>query len=126
MIETKILINSVISQAKQGTTFLSCDLKEFFLATPMLKPEYMKIHNKNIPQDIRDHYELDKLLSDDGYIYCKIKKRMYGLKQATILSFDNLFKKLSSHGYAPVPNTIRIWHHATRKQSSVYVWTILV
>ena len=44
MIETKILLNSIISDAQQGDRFMICDLKYFFLGTPMLQPEYMKIH----------------------------------------------------------------------------------
>ena len=50
ILETKILINSVISDAKRGARFMSADLKDFFLATPMLHPEYMKIHIKNFHQ----------------------------------------------------------------------------
>ena len=41
LLETKLMINSVISDAKSGARFMSCDLKDFFLATPMQKPEYM-------------------------------------------------------------------------------------
>ena len=74
----------------------------------MLKHEYMKIHYRNMPQYIRDRYNLDAKLAHDDYIYCKIKKEMYGLKQAAILAFDNLITNLSSHGYTPVPNTIGI------------------
>ena len=36
--ETKILLNSVISDAHKGAKFLSCDIKDFFLATPMETP----------------------------------------------------------------------------------------
>ena len=115
LLETKLLINSVISDAKNGAKFLSCDLKDFFLATPMIKPEYMRILYKYIPQDIRDMYKLDEKVTPDGYIYIKIKKGMYGLKQAAVLAFDNLVKNLSDHGYTPVPHTIGIWQHATRK-----------
>ena len=43
MLETKILANSVISDAGKGAFFLSCDLKYFFLATSMISPECMKI-----------------------------------------------------------------------------------
>ena len=49
LLETKMLLNSVISDAKHGAQFLSCDLKDFFLATPMARPEYMKINWKHIP-----------------------------------------------------------------------------
>ena len=53
---------------------MSCDLKDFFLATPMLKNEYTKIHYKYIPHDIRGYCNLDAKLTHNGYIYCKIKK----------------------------------------------------
>ena len=60
MLETKILVNSTISDAKQGARFMSADLKDFFLATPMEGNEYMKVPYKHFPQDIRDRYGLDK------------------------------------------------------------------
>ena len=115
LLETKLMINSVISDAKHGAKFMSCDLKDFFLATPMLNAEYMRIHYKYIPQDIRDMYDLDTKLAADGHIYIKIKKGIYGLKQAAVLAYDNLVKNLSSHGYSPIPHTIGIWQHATRR-----------
>ena len=43
LLEMKILLNSVISDTAKGARFLTCDLKDFFLATPMAKPEFMKI-----------------------------------------------------------------------------------
>ena len=81
----------------------------------MQKPEYMRILYKYIPQDIRDMYNLDSKLAADGHIYVKIKKGMYGLKQAAVLAFDNLVNNLSTHGYTPIPNTIGLWKHATRR-----------
>ena len=52
LLETIFLINSVISDAKVGATFFSADLKDFFLASPMTKPKYMRIKYKYFPQDI--------------------------------------------------------------------------
>ena len=69
LLETKLMINSVISDAKDGARFMSCDLKDFFLATPMVNPEYMRILYKYIPHDIRTMYNLDSKLAPDGYIY---------------------------------------------------------
>ena len=43
LLETKILLNSIISDAKRGARFMSLDLKDCFLATPMNRPEYMKV-----------------------------------------------------------------------------------
>ena len=39
LLKTKLLLNSVISEAKKGARFLTCDIKDFFLATPMAQPE---------------------------------------------------------------------------------------
>ena len=78
--ETKILVNSTILDALNGARFMESDLKYFFLATPMDWNEYMKIHIKNIPQDIIDTYNLQNIVTPDKYIYIKTKKGMYVLK----------------------------------------------
>ena len=41
--EAKLLFNSVISDYQQGTKFMTCDLKDHFLASPMKIPHYMRI-----------------------------------------------------------------------------------
>ena len=46
LLKTKLLINSVISDSKQGARLMSSDLKGFFLMLPMPVPECMKIHIK--------------------------------------------------------------------------------
>ena len=74
LLETKILLNSVISDAKHGARFMSTDLKDFFLASPMADAEYMKIKFKYFPPDIIQQYNLHNLVAGDGYIYIKIKK----------------------------------------------------
>ena len=88
---------------------MSCVLKDFFLATPMSNLEFMKIRYKYITDNIREKYDLGSKLVQDGYIYiCQNKKGMHGLKHAVILAFDNLIKKLPTHGLTPVTDTIRI------------------
>ena len=49
MLETKILVNSVISDAKDSARFMSLDLKDLFLCSTMPEPEYMKIAWHYIP-----------------------------------------------------------------------------
>ena len=56
--QTKLLLNSVISDAKHNARFVSADLKDFFLASPMDRPEYMKMNIKYIPSDIIEKYKL--------------------------------------------------------------------
>ena len=112
--ETKLLLNSVISDAWQGARFCSADLKDFFLASPMQRPEYAKIHIKYIPQDIIDQYNLMELVHND-YIYIKIKRGMYGLKQAALLAYQHLLTFLKPAGYEPIEISIGMWKHKTRK-----------
>ena len=88
LVEAKMLFNSIISDAKRGKKFMACDLKDHFLASPMAKPQYMQMRWEHIPDDIKICYSLEKLLHY-GYIFVKIKKGMYGLKEAAILAYKN-------------------------------------
>ena len=80
LIESKILFNNDIST--KGTKFMTIDMSNFFLSFHMQHPEYMKIHKDNIPQDILDQYYAPQFMDTKGYVYFKISKGMYGLKQA--------------------------------------------
>ena len=115
MIETKLLFNSIISDADKGTRFCSMDLKDMFLHTPMDRPEYMKVTFKYFPEDIRLRYNLYNLVHSDGQIYIKIKKGMYGLKQAAILAYNNVSKLLLNVGYQSIIGTLSLWSHKIKK-----------
>ena len=54
MLETKILVNSTISDASKRARFMSADLKDIFLATPMDGKEYMKVYHQYFPEDIKN------------------------------------------------------------------------
>lgn len=114
LLETKILINSVISDAKRGARFCTADLKDHFLGSPMERAEYMKVHISRFPPDIIQRYNLNALKTDNDYIYVKIVKGMYGLKQAALLAYNNIIKILEPHGYYPVIGTQGIWAHKTK------------
>ena len=46
-----------------------------------------------------------------GYVYVKIRKGMYGLKESGIIAYKPLVRNLQPHGYAPVAHTARLWTH---------------
>ena len=116
LLETKLIINSVISDSDKGARFFTLDLKDFFLCSTMEDPEYMKVYWKHIPEDIRQRYNLYQFKQDDDdYLYIKIKRGMYGLKQAAILAYKQLIEHLRPHGYRPIPHTTGLWEHTTRK-----------
>ena len=111
--ETKILVNSVISDAHKGARFMTIDIKDFFLNTILQDPEYMKIHSKYFSKKFRDLYKLHNKIDADGYVYCAIKKGMYGLKQAAILAYQQLARNLKKHGYHPLEGATGLWGHRT-------------
>ena len=115
LLETKLLLNSTISQSAQGARFMTLDIKDFFLQTVMNRPEFMKIHSKYFLADIREKYKITSKIHKDGYVYCRIKRGMYGLKQAVRLAYDNLKKHLGKHGYLPDKIATNIWTHKIRK-----------
>ena len=115
LLETKLLINSVVSDASKGAKFMTLDIKDFFLATPMPTPEYMKISLTSVPEDIITQYQLRNLTTPSNHIFIKINKGMYGLKQAAILAYKHLVNNLGQHGYRPLPHTVGLWKHDKRK-----------
>ena len=115
LMETKLLVNSIISHAAMGARFMSADIKDYFLATPMERAEYMKVQYKHLPEDIRKLYNLDEKVTSDNYIYIKIKKGMYGLKQAAVLAYNQLKANLQPAGYTPIIGTVGMWKHTTRR-----------
>ena len=92
---TKIMWNSVISTP--GARYITSDVKNFYLETPMDRYEYMRMPLKLIPDEIIDLYQLrDKAKGE--YVYMEIQKGMYGLPQAGILANTLLRERLATHG----------------------------
>ena len=108
ILETKLLINSVISDAHKGARFLTLDIKDFFLCSTLESPEYMRIKAKYFSQDFREKYNLHQKNNKDGFIYCIIQRGMYGLKQAAILAYKQLVKNLKKDGYKPAEKKL-LW-----------------
>ena len=73
----------------------------------------MKVPYKYFSMDIRRRYNLDNHLHN-GYIYIKIKRGMYGLKQAALLAYDHLSGLLQNAGYFPILGSLGMWKHQTQ------------
>ena len=115
LLETKLLLNSTISQSAKGARFMTIDIKDFFLQTVMNQPEYMKIHSKYFLLEIKEKNNIKEKIHTDKYVYCKIKRGMYGLKQAARLAYDSLKQHLSTYGYHPDKYAQNIWSHENRR-----------
>jgi hypothetical protein len=72
---TKILLNSVISTAE--AKFCTMDITNFYLNTPLDRPEYLRIPVNLIPTEIMNEYNLETKVKN-GTVLAHIDKGMYG------------------------------------------------
>ncbi len=77
LLTIKLFLNSIISTP--NAKFMTMDIKDFYLNTPMAWYEYMQLRLADMPKDVIAHYKLNNIATPEGYIYCKIQKGMYGL-----------------------------------------------
>jgi hypothetical protein len=109
MVTVKLHLNPVIST--KGARYCTIDLKDFYLMTPMTRPEYMSMKIKDLPEEFVIMYNLPDKATSDGFIYTKMQKGMYGLPQAGILAQELLEQRLNKHGYRQSPITPGLWRH---------------
>ena len=107
----KLLINSTLSTP--GAAFACFDIANFYLGTPLDRPEFVKIQLSVIPDEFVDEYNLTTL-AYDGWVYFKITKGVYGLKQSGKLANDLLATRLHDHGYYQCAITPGLWRHRWR------------
>ncbi len=93
---------------------MTIDLKDFYLNTPMKRPEYMRLKMTDIPEEIIKQYKLREIATPDGYVYTEITKGMYGLPQARIIAQELLEECLGKHGYFQSKIILGLWTHLTR------------
>ena len=60
MLAAKILFNSVISTV--GARFMTMDISNFYLNTPLKHPEYIRMKINDIPAEIVTEYKLQDLI----------------------------------------------------------------
>ena len=93
----KILFNSIISTEK--SRFMTGDIKNFYLMTPLKRWEYVKICLSNIPTELIDECQPQKKVTREGHINIEIRSGIYRLPQAGLLAQELLEDWLMAHGY---------------------------
>jgi Reverse transcriptase (RNA-dependent DNA polymerase) len=93
----KCLANNVISTP--GARAACIDLKDFYLNSTLPDPEYVRFRIDLIPTEIRNQYDIQKYANDDGCVYARLEKGMYGLPQAGKVANDQLLPRLAAAGY---------------------------
>ena len=110
MTTVKILLNAVVSEDAE---WMTADISDFYLGTPLPRTEYMRIHRSLIPDDIMERYHLHNKMNND-HVMVAVVKGIYGLPQAGKLAQDRLLLHLAKHDYHPCPNSPCLLRHATR------------
>ena len=97
-----MLINSVISM--KGARFMTMDISNFNLMTPLHHPEFIHVKLSDIPNEVIEEYKLREKATKNGTgtVYIKAKQGLYGLPQSGLLANEHLKKRLNKHGYIAI------------------------
>ena len=106
----KLDLNSTLSMPV--AKYMTMDLSNFYLNTPLDRPKYTGIKLSDIPQEIVNEYNLKQYVHNN-WIYYKLSKGMYGLKQASKIANDLLSTCLYAQGYIQCSVTPGLWRHKT-------------
>ena len=87
-----------LSAVTPGAKYLTMDISNFYLCTPMDRPEFMQLPINIIPQEIIEKYNVNNLVNC-GWVYVRIDQTMYGLPATGKLSNNLLVKRTSKAGY---------------------------
>ncbi len=71
MLVAKMLFNIVIST--KGARFMTMDISNFYLMTPLHRPEFIHMKLSNIPVKVIKEYKLREKATLDGSIYIRAK-----------------------------------------------------
>ena len=111
MLVAKLLFNSVIST--KGAKFMTMDISNFYLMTPLKRPEYIRLKLGDIPDEIIREYKL-RDIADNDCVFIEATRGMYGLPQAGLLANELLAKRLNKHGYHQSKLIPGLWRHEWR------------
>ena len=90
---------------------MTIDIKDYYLGTPLLRPEYIRIPLRMIPRTTQTAHNLPQYVNRDTFLF-QISKGMYGLPQASVLAQQRLIAHLQLHEYHG-PSTPCLFHHST-------------
>lgn len=105
----KTLLQSVVSD---DAHWITADIKDYYLMTPLERPEYIRIPVKMIPPSIITKYNLHSYIHHDKILF-EVNKGMYGLPQAGLLAQQRLIAHLATAGYHEAPDVPCLFRHAT-------------
>ncbi len=112
MLVAKMLFNSVIST--KGARFMTMDISNFYLMTPLHRPKFIHVKLSNIPDEVIEEYKLREKATKNGSVCIKAKQGLYGLPQSGLLANELLEKRLNKHSYQQSKLVPGLWKHDTQ------------
>ena len=91
-----------------------------YLMSDLIDSEYVKFKVDLIPPRIIQYYNIQHLIHE-GYIYARINKAWYGLKNAGRIAHDDLVQHLQKHGFVQAQKTDGLFTHILRDISFTLV-----
>ena len=104
----KLVLNRVLS--RKDANYVTFNISNFCLQTPLDRPEYVRINLSYIYQDFIDEYDLVDFVQD-GWVYFGINRGVYILPQPGILVNKLLKERLDKHGYYQCTTNPGLWRH---------------
>ncbi len=71
LLTVKLMFNSIISTP--NAKFMTIDIKDFYLMTPMDRFEYFRMKLELFPQDMIEEYGLRDKVDTDGNVFCEVR-----------------------------------------------------
>ena len=93
---------------------MTFDIRNYYLQTPIDRPEYVRIKLSGIPLGFVDKYNLKDFVEANGWVYFEMKNGVYGLPQSGVLAQALLEKRLKRHNYYQCIITPGLWRTTWR------------
>ena len=78
---------------------MTIDISNFYLMTPLKRPEYIRVKIDDLPKEIINEYKLREKVNKVGMVYIEVTKGMHGLPQTGLLANKLLEQRLNKNRY---------------------------
>ena len=118
----KLLLQSAISE---NMNVMTMDARDYYLNTPLQRPEYLRIPLKFISTGVIEKHKLSPYIHNDSILF-SVHKGMYGLPQAGYLAQIQLIQHLRKHGYTQTLTPCLFRHNTNRVAFTLVVDDFLI
>ena len=108
----KLQLNNIVSTP--GAKCATGDISNMYLNSDLPEAEYVRFRIDLIPDEFAQAYNLHDIVAPDGFVYARVNKAWYGLKQAGRIAHDDLVKHLETAGYRKAELVEGYFYHETR------------